>query len=260
MGMWGMPLMPKALLLIALLLPPAAIPIRCYTDLEATQGASMECGMATGCVKIYRKALEFDPYDGKFIPPEKRGTDIDYFRGCFLISTPDICFDAKDGYSYCWCSTKDLCNSCRTLSTPPLLILLLASLPTLLLRLWPTFPYAFKRRPSPPWSTTNPKDSSSVHRRSLSSFQLNLKPLSYVLDVLVVRWWWRTCVSQALLTWETTKFTISQRHPQPMQIFSFELGNLWALLKSQKHVKRVFDILKGWMMPWYYQQWTSLEV
>ena len=23
--------------------------------------------------------------------------------GCFLISTPDICFDAKDGYSYCWC-------------------------------------------------------------------------------------------------------------------------------------------------------------
>ena len=25
------------------------------------------------------------------------------FSGCFLISTPDICFDAKDGYSYCWC-------------------------------------------------------------------------------------------------------------------------------------------------------------
>ena len=24
-------------------------------------------------------------------------------EGCFLISTPDICFDAKDGYSYCWC-------------------------------------------------------------------------------------------------------------------------------------------------------------
>jgi len=90
------------------------------------KGASMECGMATGCVKIYRKALEFDPYDGKFIPPEKRGTDIDYFRGCFLISTPDICFDAKDGYSYCWCSTKDLCNSCpASLTSPPLLLLLL---------------------------------------------------------------------------------------------------------------------------------------
>ena len=108
----------------------------------------MECGMATGCVKIYKKvlclsspmssnqsfiicnvgqkqkykatcgkiykkasasespchddcfsralrfdpndpfvfsqALEFDPYDGKFIPPEKRGTDKDFFRGAFV--------------------------------------------------------------------------------------------------------------------------------------------------------------------------------
>ena len=30
------------------------------------------------------QALEFDPYDGKFIPPEKRGTDIDYFRGTLM--------------------------------------------------------------------------------------------------------------------------------------------------------------------------------
>ena len=30
------------------------------------------------------QALEFDPYDGKFIPPEKRGTDIDYFRGWIM--------------------------------------------------------------------------------------------------------------------------------------------------------------------------------
>ena len=33
MGIWGMP---KALLLLALLCPPA-LAIRCYTDLEATQ-------------------------------------------------------------------------------------------------------------------------------------------------------------------------------------------------------------------------------
>ena len=32
-------------------------------------------------MKKMSQALEFDPYDGKFIPPEKRGTDIDYFRG-----------------------------------------------------------------------------------------------------------------------------------------------------------------------------------
>ena len=33
-----------------------------------------------------------------------------YFRGCFLISTPDICHDARDGLTYCWCSSNDLCN------------------------------------------------------------------------------------------------------------------------------------------------------
>ena len=30
------------------------------------QSRSLECGMATGCVKILRKALDFDHY-GKFI-------------------------------------------------------------------------------------------------------------------------------------------------------------------------------------------------
>ena len=35
MGIWGMPV-PKVLLLVALLCPPA-FTIRCYTDLEATQ-------------------------------------------------------------------------------------------------------------------------------------------------------------------------------------------------------------------------------
>jgi len=146
-GMWGVPdkvKVPKSVLLLFALLSPA-FAIRCYTDLEATQGASMECGMATGCVKIYKKALEFDPYDGKFIPPEKRGTDIDYFRGCFLISTPDICFDAKDGYSYCWCSTKDLCNNCPALTTSPILLVLsfLLAHQSTLQKLWPLSWYAF---------------------------------------------------------------------------------------------------------------------
>ena len=30
--------------------------------------------------------------------------------GCFLIPAPDVCHDAKDGLSYCWCSSVDLCN------------------------------------------------------------------------------------------------------------------------------------------------------
>ena len=71
--------------------------LRCYTDLEATQvnhfnslltlktdkinlqASSVECGMATGCVKILKKALDFD-YDGKYIPEHKRGPDVDLFR------------------------------------------------------------------------------------------------------------------------------------------------------------------------------------
>lgn len=124
----------QAPLLLLLLLPPSLSSIRCYTDLEATQGNSMECGMATGCVKIYKKAYEFDPM-GKFIPPDKRGADVQLFRGCFLISTPDICYDSKSRLSYCWCSAKDLCNSAPLLLLPqPSLLILLP-----LLLLFPLF-------------------------------------------------------------------------------------------------------------------------
>ena len=35
--------------------------------------------MATGCVKILRKALDFDK-NGKYIPEHKRGPDVDLFR------------------------------------------------------------------------------------------------------------------------------------------------------------------------------------
>merc|ERR1712168_1591243 len=90
--------------------------IRCYTDLEATQASSLECGMSTGCVKIYKKAYEYD-HLGNFIPEHKRGPDIQLFRGCFIIQAPDICFTSRDGLSYCWCSSKDLCNSSWSLSS-----------------------------------------------------------------------------------------------------------------------------------------------
>ena len=36
--------------------------------------------MATGCVKILKKAYELD-HLGKFIPVNKRGKDVDLFRG-----------------------------------------------------------------------------------------------------------------------------------------------------------------------------------
>ena len=41
--------------------------------------------MATGCVKILRKALDFN-HDGKYIPEHKRGPDIDLFRNQSVIN------------------------------------------------------------------------------------------------------------------------------------------------------------------------------
>jgi len=93
------------------------LPLRCYTDIAATKSLSVECGMSTGCLKIYKKAAQFDS-GGEFIPPIKRGPDIQLFRGCFLVATTDTCYDSSStGLSYCWCSHSDLCNpSTRNLS------------------------------------------------------------------------------------------------------------------------------------------------
>ena len=41
--------------------------------------------MNTGCVKIYKKAPDFDPYTGDFIPEHKRDTDQQLFRGTHRI-------------------------------------------------------------------------------------------------------------------------------------------------------------------------------
>ena len=84
------------MMMILMMTENRIIAIRCYTDLEATQvmlmvenhktcfylfqSKSLECGMATGCVKILKKAYEFD-HLGKFIPLHKRGQDVDLFRG-----------------------------------------------------------------------------------------------------------------------------------------------------------------------------------
>ena len=82
------------------LLFPKASSLRCYTDVGATkvefhkfweyplywsyffslQSLSVECGMSTGCLKIYKKAAQFDS-GGVFIPPHKRSQDLQLFRG-----------------------------------------------------------------------------------------------------------------------------------------------------------------------------------
>ena len=76
---------------------PCVFPLRCYTDIPATkvwkwweiviwpnllnlQSLSVECGMNTGCLKIFKKAEQFDEY-GTFIPPHRRGEDTQLFRG-----------------------------------------------------------------------------------------------------------------------------------------------------------------------------------
>jgi len=121
MGGWtdrrgGMP--PGSLLLLILLsiAPAPTYPLRCYTDLASTKSTSVECGMNTGCVKIYKKPRDTDSR-GKYIPKHKRGPDVELFKGCFIVALRgDVCFDSKSGpkLTYCWCSQKDLCNSALT--------------------------------------------------------------------------------------------------------------------------------------------------
>jgi len=85
--------------------------VRCYTDLEKTKSLSVECGLNTACVKIFKKSQGFDEF-GHFIPPERRASDVTMFRGCFLVRLPDTCYESTSNrLTYCWCSNADLCNS-----------------------------------------------------------------------------------------------------------------------------------------------------
>ncbi|XP_059099599.1 uncharacterized protein LOC131893561 [Tigriopus californicus] len=95
--------------------------LRCYTDIDATKGYSVECGLSTGCVKIYIDSEEmlmkqqrnygYPPGFGQMptLPPHLEGDPV-LLRGCFVLAVPDKCYNAKNGLSYCWCSSRDLCN------------------------------------------------------------------------------------------------------------------------------------------------------
>lgn len=103
--------------------------LRCYTDIDATKSLSVECGLNTGCVKIYvdteemmlRRQAEYG-YGYGFKPPEGvpplpqryMGNPV-LRRGCFVLAVPDRCYTAINGLSYCWCSQKDLCNLASTI-------------------------------------------------------------------------------------------------------------------------------------------------
>ena len=102
--------------------------LRCYTDVKATKSQSVECGLATGCIKIfidsdemlYKKQQDYGYVYGNqpgaldiksiTLPPRYQGDPI-LLRGCFVLAVPDRCYMAKNGLSYCWCSQKDLCNA-----------------------------------------------------------------------------------------------------------------------------------------------------
>ena len=113
---------------LTLTLSPCCQGLRCYTDVKGTKSASVECGLNTGCVKIYidseemlyRKQQEYG-YGYGYQPgagepgsvslPDRYLNDPVLLRGCFVLAVPDRCYMAKNGLSYCWCSQKDLCNS-----------------------------------------------------------------------------------------------------------------------------------------------------
>jgi len=88
-----------------------AAPIRCYTDLKKTKSLSVECGLNTACVKIFKPSEGFDE-NGIFIPLHRRSKEVMLFRGCFLVKTQDTCYNSPTKkLSYCWCNNSDLCNS-----------------------------------------------------------------------------------------------------------------------------------------------------
>nr|XP_040564205.1 uncharacterized protein LOC121114335 [Lepeophtheirus salmonis]XP_040564206.1 uncharacterized protein LOC121114335 [Lepeophtheirus salmonis] len=124
------------------LFPHLCSGLRCYTDIKATKSMSVECGLNTGCVKIYIDSEEMMMRrQRKFgVPPGADGypeLPLEYqnnpvmLRGCFVLAVPDRCYTAKSGLSYCWCSTKDLCNGGgsplkgRNFLPPPLIGLVL---------------------------------------------------------------------------------------------------------------------------------------
>jgi len=102
--------------------PSGTVGLRCYTDITASKSNSQECGLNTGCVKIYidsedmlyRKQTDMGfgyGYKPDYqLPPHFQNNPV-IVRGCFVLKVPDRCYTAKNGLSYCWCSTKDLCNS-----------------------------------------------------------------------------------------------------------------------------------------------------
>jgi hypothetical protein len=100
--------------------------LRCFTDITASKSTSQECGLNTGCVKIYidsedmlyRKQTDMGfgyGYKPDYELPPQFMNDPVLIRGCFVLKVPDRCYTAKNGLSYCWCSTKDLCNSATSL-------------------------------------------------------------------------------------------------------------------------------------------------
>jgi hypothetical protein len=114
-------------LLLLLTIARSAVGLRCYTDIGATKSLSVECGLNTGCVKIYidseemmlRRQAEYG-YGYGFPPPEgvppipKRYMNNPVLRrSCFVLAVPDRCYTANNGISYCWCSQKDLCNDAK---------------------------------------------------------------------------------------------------------------------------------------------------
>ena len=100
----------------------------------------------TGCVKIFIDSEEMmlrrNQQYGYAYPtgegsapalPERYLDNPILLRGCFVLAVPDRCYTANNGLTYCWCSTKDLCNTAQPrVLVPPRLQLLAVTAASLL--------------------------------------------------------------------------------------------------------------------------------
>ena len=57
---------------------------RCYTSLEPSHSASVQCGHGYSCLKISKPPEVFNMF-GEFVPPDQRPGDVALFRGCFVL-------------------------------------------------------------------------------------------------------------------------------------------------------------------------------
>ena len=58
--------------------------MRCYTSLDLSTRASVQCGRGYSCLKVTRPSQVFSR-SGRYVPPDRRPGVTTLYRGCFVL-------------------------------------------------------------------------------------------------------------------------------------------------------------------------------